>query len=288
MLSTQTTGTGPGAPSDDDFDSLFDGPTQHTGPAFCPSPCSGDPRPGTKDASGQGFLDDWEDDDLLNDSLVLEMTQNPFKFAAPKLNSTQIGARLPGPVPGPKPETPRQRSSFRLGAQQNFSLGSDSRSTTLGHSGLASAVLDGFLDEDLEAAFSCEPNWDDPADDDLLCKVCDNLETQIRNWPTAVPVGPTVQSTTLQPRGGAGSGGTQLLQSVVKKTDIPAGKGSALCGALSYPAPPTSLACSAAEIAQKKRRAMERRCHRRRGQIAGPAHMTRDSRFSFTEHAWNS
>lgn len=41
-----------------------------------------------------------------------------------------------------------------------------------------------LLDDDLLAIFSSDPVWDDPADDDLLCEVCDDLENQIRSSET--------------------------------------------------------------------------------------------------------
>ncbi|XP_053195004.1 ewing's tumor-associated antigen 1-like [Scomber japonicus] len=38
-----------------------------------------------------------------------------------------------------------------------------------------------FLDmDDLDSFFSSDPIWDDPADDDLLCEMCDDLENQIQ------------------------------------------------------------------------------------------------------------
>uniref|UniRef100_A0A3B5A8A7 Uncharacterized LOC103375386 n=1 Tax=Stegastes partitus TaxID=144197 RepID=A0A3B5A8A7_9TELE len=72
---------------EDDLDLLFDGPTQQVSRHLSQaSPV------GAALASSRGpteFEDDWENDDLLNDSLLLEMTQNPQNFAAPKHCSTQ-------------------------------------------------------------------------------------------------------------------------------------------------------------------------------------------------------
>lgn len=57
----------------------------------------------------------------------------------------------------------------------------------------APAVSD-LLDEDLSSFFSSDPVWDDPADDDLLCEMCEDVENQIQsteNVPTkqTLPVG---------------------------------------------------------------------------------------------------
>lgn len=114
----------------DDFDALFDGPTQRisgrlsqlssgpsqegrppsvaapsddalfgngivSGPGNPPSVSSASakkPEGGSRTPASSRFVDDdWDDDDLLNDSIVLEMTQNPDLFATPKHCSTQIG-----------------------------------------------------------------------------------------------------------------------------------------------------------------------------------------------------
>ncbi|KAM4583537.1 ewing's tumor-associated antigen 1 [Odontesthes bonariensis] len=87
---------------EDDLDFLFDGPTQHLSRALsqptqvkaalpsAPAEAHGKP-PASRQGPGSApeFQDDWEDDDLLNDSLVLEITQNPQNFMSPKLCSTQ-------------------------------------------------------------------------------------------------------------------------------------------------------------------------------------------------------
>ncbi|KAF7651781.1 hypothetical protein LDENG_00105770 [Lucifuga dentata] len=102
---------------EDDLDFLFDGLTQRLsgnlsqvslaqpsqvksltrssrdapGRAFIPSlgPLSEVSTTHAKVPSADDFEDDWENDDFLNDSLVIEMTQNPHKFEVPKHTSTQ-------------------------------------------------------------------------------------------------------------------------------------------------------------------------------------------------------
>ncbi|KAM9857059.1 ewing's tumor-associated antigen 1 [Aulostomus maculatus] len=74
---------------DEDLDFLFDGPTQRLSGGLSPS--------ASKEACGKAggplandeFEDDWENDDLLNDSLVVEMTQHPQNVMVPKHCSTQ-------------------------------------------------------------------------------------------------------------------------------------------------------------------------------------------------------
>ncbi|MEQ2259808.1 hypothetical protein XENORESO_018768, partial [Xenotaenia resolanae] len=271
----------------DDLDFLFDGPTQKVGgnlsqasmeasrkPSMYGS-ASGVSRMGNKhDSVHDEFEDDWDNDDLLNDSLVLEMTQNPLTFMAPKLSSTQKPAdsvRTPDLIlPGQSIQdwvTPRQgtvgcvteslvtpgqnnpgwvapsvrartekenlrpravfqlertsdfsakriqtdtsmaqqvdcsskdsdqnrfpfisgpqqtgktgqTSSFKPESQRSQSTPRNSAGSSLSSVTLRSDVVD-FLDEDLDSLFSTEPVWDDPADDDLLCEMCDDLENQI-------------------------------------------------------------------------------------------------------------
>lgn len=92
-------------PADEDIDFLFDGPTQRLSGNLTPVPLSQDPlvkpdsglcgKTPSAGISSNGstandkFEDDWENDDLLDDSLVFEMTQNPQKFISPKYCSTQ-------------------------------------------------------------------------------------------------------------------------------------------------------------------------------------------------------
>ncbi|KAM9490611.1 ewing's tumor-associated antigen 1 isoform 1-T1 [Salvelinus alpinus] len=109
---------------EDDLDFLFDGPTQHISlnlsqnslprslevktaptvsskviPGKYPDSIHGhtstvsSSHPVKRSSANNNFDDDdWENDDLLDDSLVFEMTQNPDLFAAPNRCSTQRGS----------------------------------------------------------------------------------------------------------------------------------------------------------------------------------------------------
>ncbi|TMS22741.1 Ewing's tumor-associated antigen 1-like protein [Larimichthys crocea] len=222
------------------------------------------------------FDDDWENDDLLNDSLVLEMTQNPQNFGTPKHSSTQklsseIKYQSPVNVPVSgsvglsaaskmEKDNVRQRTTFKLESNPIFSLKSiqtdtrtnskmnfssetalkdtqqsrfssgngvlvkggsqrtwqtsnsvksdpqkppfhQSSSSSAKYNTTASAASNtsatktaqsfsahheapagsDLLDEDLESFFSSDLVWDDPADDDLLCEMCEDMENQIQS-----------------------------------------------------------------------------------------------------------
>ncbi|KAK0141219.1 hypothetical protein N1851_021812 [Merluccius polli] len=302
---------------EDDLELLFDEPTQHIsenlsqyglfgsmetssfnsmaarGPTCCPTPAV---STHAKDSpAGNRLDDDWENDDFLNDSLVIEMTQNPLNFAPPKHCSTQRGSDVtlhgrkypsrgtPGKLGGAaqnEPRIPKNRTTFKLDANPQFSLpivvtgaatnqasvsnagthtvfgtpqgealsrrnrpvsgsqlkrhsqpsaedvsnaptvpqsqtsltdGSAQRNSAVTAPPIPSNTMkenqpvrssniqatinpsavhkerqtlpvalasDDFLDEDLDDLFSTEPVWDDEGDDDLLCKMCDDLESQ--------------------------------------------------------------------------------------------------------------
>ncbi|XP_034543809.1 ewing's tumor-associated antigen 1 homolog [Notolabrus celidotus] len=262
---------------DDDLDFLFDGPTQPvsgnfsqvsqvklplsasaaeaSGKASASSHAAAAPMTNAKAApANDAFEDDWENDDLLNDSLVLEMTQNPL-LAAPKHCSTQ---KPPPEKPDQNPrsapvsfgskkvgkEHVRQRETFRLDSNPRFSAsrsqtdswtdskvghslrtaGTDPQQAPPGASGRPGSqyswqksntgksdpqrpgsdqrtsaaqsfpqrpagvsshseadTLSDLLDEDLNSFFSSDPVWDDPADDDLLCEMCEDVENQIQS-----------------------------------------------------------------------------------------------------------
>lgn len=253
---------------EDDLDFLFDGPTQHVSGNLsqaasqvkASSSSHGSTHTNTKVTLANDFEDDWENDDLLDDSLVLEMTQNPQMFAAPTHSSTQKPSRE-GPVNAPvrglgqshkaEKDDVRQRRTFKLESNPHFSVTRlqtntwtkpkvDYRSETkptdcqqskgasvsavrtpstvksepqkpqfhtrpsVSGSGTkhntpasvvktaqnfpqspaaVSSLASGLLDDDLLAFFSADPVWDDPADDDLLCEMCEDVENQLQNVP---------------------------------------------------------------------------------------------------------
>lgn len=276
---------------EDDLDFLFDGPTQRFSgnlsqltqvkpPKEAPGkpedsshgPAAGVSGAGAKVALAKDeFEDDWENDDLLNDSLVLEMTQNPQKFCAPQHCSTQKAAghmthESPASAvvrsPVSNGHSRRQRTTFKLESNPGFSLGgiqknrmvdfgpkqsvkdadqsgrfpgngvsveagsrswqtpnpvtSDPRqteihrrasvarydaaaskasSTTMGRSfptkpaPVASTAASDLPHEDLEELFSSDPVWDDEADDDLLCEICEVVENRLQGAEGAPPPG---------------------------------------------------------------------------------------------------
>nr|XP_020475866.1 uncharacterized protein LOC109971759 isoform X2 [Monopterus albus]XP_020475867.1 uncharacterized protein LOC109971759 isoform X3 [Monopterus albus] len=299
---------------EDDLDFLFDGPTQHVSrnlsqlssaqpsqvqPAH--GSASGVSTTNTNTSVSDEFEDDWENDDLLNESLLLDMTQNPQMFAAPKNSSAQkpaSGIKHPPPVrggaAGRQPtvsqvgkENVGQRSTFKLESNLDFSVkrsqtwanlkvgysskaadkdaqqsrfsstgevgpqhtwrtcqsnparshpqksqfyqrtsatsslpaasASDTPATETGQKHDVSshqAVYD-FQDEDLDSFFSSDLVWDDPADDNLLCEIFDDLENQIQSLGNVSirqtpPVGPVPeQRAALQPSNRTWDSGNQ-------------------------------------------------------------------------------
>ncbi|CAB1417367.1 unnamed protein product [Pleuronectes platessa] len=238
-----------------DLDFLFDGPTQHvsgrlsqvTAHVSSSKEASGKSAAASTTNSHGGaardeFEDDWENDDLLIDSLVLEMTENPQKFTAPVHSSTQ------NPTGDPvhqtevnagrkvEKENVRQRTTFKLESNPTLSVrriqtGTSSKpagedtfsclsaqsqflrqtsnsepqkswfdpsvfSSSASNADLRTAApsllkkpvvlsspvepggVSDVLDEDLDAFFFSDPVWDDPADDDLLFEMCEDLENQ--------------------------------------------------------------------------------------------------------------
>lgn len=128
---------------DDDLDFLFDGPTQHVSGRLSQVTTQAKPTSSTQASSAVStntrgpladvaFEDDW-DDDFLNDSLVMEMTQNPQNFAAPKFCSTQkafspvpVSGRVPLQLAAEKHEV-RQRTTFKLESNPNYSVAKDQK-----------------------------------------------------------------------------------------------------------------------------------------------------------------
>ncbi|XP_071383374.1 ewing's tumor-associated antigen 1, partial [Centroberyx affinis] len=258
---------------EDDLDFLFDGPTQQLNgnlsqisiapsaevkpaPTVSSRGVSGkDSGPShrrtssvsttrTKGSSvNDAFEDDWENDDLLNDSLVFEMTQNPQNFAVPKHCSTQrdscemqyqrdkavniptngVVRREPengdgqSAVSKVEKENGKHRMTFRLEANPDFPV---KRILTDASTNFKSASDRGvaadapqisthkpperreepavpaplrnndFPDEDLDSFFSSDSLWDDQEDDDLMCEMCEDLESQAQS----VEILPTKQT----------------------------------------------------------------------------------------------
>lgn len=133
---------------DDDLDFLFDGPTQHVSGRLSQASTQAKPTSSTQASSAVStstrgpladvvFEDDW-DDDFLDDSLVMEMTQNPQKFAAPKFCSTQKPFS-PVPVTGrvglraaAEKHEVRQRTTFKLESNPKYSVAKDQKDSWKG------------------------------------------------------------------------------------------------------------------------------------------------------------
>nr|XP_057940646.1 ewing's tumor-associated antigen 1 [Doryrhamphus excisus] len=193
-----------------DLDFLFDEPTQHISQVLSPleSIQTAEKCPAA--------VDDWEDDDLLNDSLLVELTQNPDCFSVPKHCSTQknfcrAGALQPPPVICQS----EQRRTFKLGSNSDFSAnlssfqhfssktaGSDVSNKSHGPSYAVTCKASDsiapkkhspvpshsdFPEDELDSIFSSEPVWDDPADDELLCELCEDVENQIQTFSRNTP-----------------------------------------------------------------------------------------------------
>ncbi|XP_020556256.1 uncharacterized protein LOC101168917 isoform X3 [Oryzias latipes] len=313
--------TDPDQQLDNDLDFLFDCPTQSLSPVPVPSTEPPQPHPATlttaavstatsrSSSTRDAFEDDWENDDLLNDSLVLEMTQNPHMFMTPQLCSTQNPpgqGNTPGPGPRAQKENTRPRAWFRLDRTSGFS---ERRNQKVWRTERSGSVVpqqmcrpistmpepQGFgvqqitcpgevvhknpdpvssqrsppdVDEDLDLLFSSEPVWDDPADDELLCEVCDELENQIQNRQRAV-LQPThrtqdnqIQTSAASPSGpGEGAVPTSTAATSTGRASVsPWQQG----GAQNTVSMTSGGKCSAAEIELKKQRAVERRRQRLR------------------------
>ncbi|KAL7852385.1 hypothetical protein SRHO_G00181700 [Serrasalmus rhombeus] len=112
--------------------------------------------------SPNDFEDDWSNDDLLEDSLLFEMTQNPQLFSAPQHSSTQKQVN--------KKEGVSPSSSFGFDRNIEIIEKKQSQPSTEEHG------LSDIADEDLDSIFASDDIWDDGADDDLFCDVCEKVE----------------------------------------------------------------------------------------------------------------
>lgn len=302
-------------PLDDDLDLLFAGATQQVGGALSPAPSGADSSalrsPAAADVegtlAGHALQDDWGDDDLLNDSLLLEVTQNPHRFSSPEFCSTQKGPGCQSPAGIRLVSSPASSDGsvqMSSDARQNQVLsgravGSEwTRPVTLERQepGSSSAEPDQNLSpgswrpagDDLLPLLP-DPVWDDPADDQLLCELCEDLENQLQKQrPTSTQQRAALQpanrnlpppSSTSTARGWVRTGsqpapktsphhGQFTFKKPVKPVSFK-GKGGGVGAGLGWGAPPSASAaapCSAAEIEQKKQRAIQRR--RRRLQLA--------------------
>lgn len=99
VLSAQLTGCSSLEEEEQELQALFDGPTQHVSGRLSPLSVNCTPENTTEPVAqvelrsscgskATHFDDDWENDDLLNDSFVLEMTQNPVPMNVGQKRST--------------------------------------------------------------------------------------------------------------------------------------------------------------------------------------------------------
>ncbi|XP_055026608.2 uncharacterized protein etaa1b [Misgurnus anguillicaudatus] len=219
---------------EEELQALFDGPTQHLSgrlsppSAHCtpesitapvapagPGPCSATIKKtpvDTPKATNVDFDDDWENDDLLNDSFVLEMTQNPMplnvaqnKSIAQPVAKTHLSVshvkdvhlqnqkstvksctftKSQTSVQGTsrvKSHAPTTEKLLKTLIQQpaQSSPHTEFHKTTKGDecSGQPSTSnFDGVSKEDLKSLFDSDALWNDEDDDDLLWQACDDVE----------------------------------------------------------------------------------------------------------------
>uniref|UniRef100_A0A3B3IKC9 Ewing's tumor-associated antigen 1 n=1 Tax=Oryzias latipes TaxID=8090 RepID=A0A3B3IKC9_ORYLA len=141
-----------------------------------------------------GFEDDWDNDDLLNDSFVLKLTENPKEQLGLQPALTDSAPRPPGrrtcgaleePCPKPKPTT---RSTFHLAPNPCFQPKetqevSGSTFTAVRPKLQPSTPKQTSFSHPDKTNHSKKPDfkeisdslWDDD-DDALLCQACDSIE----------------------------------------------------------------------------------------------------------------
>ncbi|XP_053731474.1 uncharacterized protein LOC128765081 [Synchiropus splendidus] len=133
-----------------------------------------------QDGALQNYDDDWENDDILNDSFVLEMTQDPEKHytklkdpAHSHLQDSESELSLQELCPKTRTST---RSTFRLQSNPDFQHAVKNQNSTHGPSSAA-----GRTKSDKQPAAGSDvldSVWDD--DDKLLCQACDSVEQNIQ------------------------------------------------------------------------------------------------------------
>ncbi|XP_072772419.1 ewing's tumor-associated antigen 1 isoform X1 [Nerophis lumbriciformis] len=239
-----------------DLDFLFDEPSQLSSRV-----------PGPSEPAGKcpvmpcHVANDWEDDDLLNDSVLVEMTQNVEKLGAPQHCSTQVGAPALSQSEG---RTTLASSADFLSFRRLSSAGRgvSDRSRDVCHSPTSVAVSmatgNHFPEDDLDSFFSSEPLWDDPAEDQLLCELCEDVENRIQHVPghySSAP--PATGSGQVQDSSGSSKKFT------FKKPSPPVAMATSKDDDITAPAA-VAARCSAAEIQLKKQQALERRQRRLR------------------------
>ncbi|XP_057699096.1 ewing's tumor-associated antigen 1 [Corythoichthys intestinalis] len=249
--------------TEDDLDFLFDEPTQQA------SPMAADKSSALASAD---FSVNWEDNDLFDDSLLAEMTQNPENFCLPKHCSTQ--------------KTDLAVSATFADSQSKRSSTAETENTTkpdlTNICGLPSAVCIArkelaspsptqkpvpaaydFPEDDLDAIFLSDPFWDDPEDDEMLRELCEDVENRMGHegatvepcpgkysHPCSLPERPAAQQFTFKRPGNPVSMVTSKPGCMVSNHPI------------SMVTSKVVVKCSALEIERKKQQAMERRRRR--------------------------
>uniref|UniRef100_A0A8C5BI06 Uncharacterized LOC115540766 n=1 Tax=Gadus morhua TaxID=8049 RepID=A0A8C5BI06_GADMO len=138
---------------------------------------------------------------------------------------------------------------------------------------------------DLDELFSSEPVWDEEGDDDLLCQMCEDLETQavVLERPAALkqPLsldkkpGQATQRPARVPSGLSANPYTGNALPSIKTTSTESFKYALLVSNVDHSQcygggpPPKATKCSKAEIERKKRQALERR----RQHLQGPQNL---------------
>lgn len=213
---------------EEELQALFDGPTQHLSGRLSPPSAHCTPESITAPVAPAGpgptikkepkatnvdFDDDWENDDLLNDSFVLEMTQNPMplniaqnKSIAQPVAKTHLSVSHVRDVCPQNQKSTVKSCTFTKGqtsgqgtsrvkshAQTTEKLPKtlvqkqpvlSSQQTELhtatkgdeGSSQSSTSNFDGVSKEDLKSLFDSDALWNDEDDDDLLWQACDDVE----------------------------------------------------------------------------------------------------------------